>query len=61
MRGLQAEGLASGNQLLLQFQNAPPGTQAGFQLQGVKRLRQVVVRARLQTADDILLIAFGRQ
>jgi len=61
MRGLEAHHLARFHEPAFQLQNALAGSQSRLQFIHMERLREIVVRARLQAGHDVLFRFFRRQ
>src|SRR6267142_2829311 len=59
MSGLESHLLARLDQTVFEIENAQPGTQARFQLFGVKRLGQVIIGPGFESRDDVLFRLFG--
>jgi len=61
MRGFETHHLASFHEPAFEVQNALAGPQSRLQLIDIERLREIVVRARLQAGHDVFLRLFRRQ
>ena len=59
--GLHPQRVARRNELLLHIENPLSGVQVSHELVGVKRLDEIIVRARLDTFDQVLLPVPRRQ
>src|SRR6185369_15945754 len=59
MHGLEAQRLARSDELLLQLDHSLARAQPHLQLQRVARLHQIIVRARIESLDDVGLVVLG--